>query len=76
MAKAMGKTKQFLVQKKADDHTVDGRKILRLTIGGNHSKGYYIVYRGELSEVRELLGSAFRTMAAMNSEPEIMPEKK
>lgn len=74
MKKNMADFNKFQIVKKKDDTFTYGTKILRISIGGNKSKGFYLVYRGDLAEVRELIGSAFRAMSVMNEEPPIMPE--
>lgn len=75
MKKNMADFKMFQIIKKKDDTFTTGQKILRISIGGSKSKGFYLVYRGDLAEVRELIGSAFRAMSVMNEEPKVMPEK-
>ncbi len=76
MKKNMEDFKKFQIIKKKDDTFTYGTKILRISIGGNKSKGYYLVYRGELGEIRDLIGSAFRAMSVMSEEPPVMPEGK
>lgn len=69
MSKSTAKN-MFIIKKKPDD-TLDGAKILRIAIGGNGRRGHYLVYRGDLAEVRDLVGAAYRALSVMTTEPEI-----
>jgi hypothetical protein len=71
--KTMATNKVFQIIKRPDDIGT-GQKILRIMIGGNAKKGYYITYRGNLTDIKDLLGSAYKSLTFTTKEPPVIPD--
>ncbi len=63
---------ELTVIKKADDRSL-GEKVLRISIGGFPDKAY-ITYRGDLSEIQNLLWDVALEFAKLLEEPPTSPD--
>lgn len=48
---------KWFIDTKPKDY-IDGKEVLRISIGGNEDSGYYIVYRGQAKKIARLLEQA------------------
>ena len=62
---------EIKIIKKAGDLTL-GQKVLRVSLGGNPSVGYYVTYRGTIKECIKLAEDCLKAMKAVeDNEPPI-----
>jgi hypothetical protein len=63
-----------IIKKPQDVLSVPGKTVLRASIGGTFEEGYYIVYRGEVDQIREMMIHCLLELTRMKEEPQISPE--